>query len=200
MHHMESVSRLKVMEKRIKDAARLPQHEQKLGPFTDYRLSSVTALLSSGAEEMTRLETIWRFIKLLELVTELPNLGEHLESYWDAQYNVLWQLADHFNNAVWQKGLYELVYKHSLRSGKFGRTTLKTSNFCGRISIILERGKGKESRALWFSGEEKSPRKFGLGPGPEVPLNHAIEMVNDVVSDWPGNPEKQTKIMKPVTK
>ena len=149
---------------------------------------------------MTRLETIWRFIKLLELVTELPNLGEHLESYWDAQYNVLWQLADHFNNAVWQKGLYELVYKHSLRSGKFGRTTLKTSNFCGRISIILERGKGKESRALWFSGEEKSPRKFGLGPGPEVPLNHAIEMVNDVVSDWPGNPEKQTKIMKPVTK
>ncbi|KKS37451.1 MAG: hypothetical protein UV01_C0010G0027 [Parcubacteria group bacterium GW2011_GWA2_42_14] len=189
-----------VIAKRIEDDARLPQHEQQLGPFTDYRLSSITALLSSGAEEITRHKTILSFTKLLVQATGFSNLEEHLKSYWDAQYNVLWQLADRFNSAVWQKGLYNLINKHSLRVGRFRKTNLKTSNFCGRISVIFERGRGKKSQAIWFSGEEGNPRKFGLGPGPEVPLNRAIEMVGEVISGWPESPEKQTKIMKPAIK
>src|SRR3989344_7565726 len=117
-----------IIAQRVEDDAELPQHEQKLDPFTDYRISSLTKLLASGSEEMNRKTTIENLIKALERAIKTEGLGIQLRSYWDAQYNVLWQLADHFNNAVWQKGLYELVYKHSLRSGKFGRTTLKTSN------------------------------------------------------------------------
>src|SRR3989344_7872047 len=55
-----------IIAKRIEDDARLQQHEQRLGPFTDYNLSSLTALLSTSMEEMTRFETIRCFIKLLE--------------------------------------------------------------------------------------------------------------------------------------
>lgn len=183
-----------VIAQEVENDARLPQSKQKLGSFTNYNLSSLTALLSSSTEEITRLETIRSLTKLLEKVTEIPGLAEYLKSYWDAQYNVLWQLADRFNKNVWQKGLYGLVDKHSKRAGKFSQTELRTGNFCGRISVIFDRGQGR----IFFSGEEGSPSKLGLGPGPEAPLSTAIEMVEEVVSLWPSDPEKQEKKLKPI--
>lgn len=183
-----------VIARGVEKDSGLPQHKQKLGPFTDHDLSSLTALLSSSAEEITRFETIRNFTKLLDKAIAVPGLTEYLNSYWDAQYNVLWQLVDRFNKDVWQKGLYDLVYKYSQRVGKFSKTKLITGSFCGRTSIIFDRGKGR----IFFNGEESSPNKLALGPGPETPLYAAIEMIEEVISLWPSDTEKQAKILKPI--
>jgi len=185
-----------VIARGVEDDAKLPSYKQVLDPFTKHCVSSLTALLSLPSEEMSRDETIRDFTRTLELSTGISWLGILLRSYWDAQYNVLWQLADRFNKDIWQKGLYGLVYAHSHRSGRFRATKLQTSNFCGRIGITLDRGDG----VLWFRGMEGNPSSLALGAGPEVPLNHAIEMVEEVILLWPSDPEKQARIMKPMTK
>lgn len=184
----------------VEEDAKLPQHKQKLFTFTDDRVSSLTELLAFGSEEMSRERTIEYFTKVLELATEMKGLGIQLRSYWDAQYNVMWQMVNNFKKNVYHKGLYALIDKMPKRQGQFGKTELRTGASWEGINVVFSRGKKQNQRSIYFHGEEGHRDHLALGPGPEAPLSTAIEMVNDVISRWPQEPEKQAEIMKPSTK
>lgn len=169
---------------RVEDDDTLPQPTKVLGIFCD-RAPSLTALSSNEMEWMVREEGIGRCTALLEKTTKIPGLGIFLRGYWDAQYNTLWQLADHFKRVVWQKGLLEYVNNLPATGFRqqFGKTSLGVSELAGRVGIVLTRGR-KRQQKIYFRAFDNDPYTVSPYAGQEASLSVAIEMVTEVTDRW----------------
>jgi len=199
MPHYDTLQHLaKHIAEGIEDDARRPQHEKRLGIFSD-NLSSLTELVSSGSEEMLRAEKIRSLTDLLQKITGIKELGPFLAAYWNAKYITLEQAADRFCKRVWQQGLCELEKNTSARTlrGTFGKTKLATNYVIGSVGVIFCRGWGSSRTTIHFIGEHGNPERLYPGSGPEATLSQALEMVEEVISRWPSDPRKQSRIMRP---
>lgn len=140
-------------------------------------------------------------------------IENQIDKYCNAQDHVLKQTMDKFLRRVWWQGMYKMVAKNSSggMSGKFGETDLRTFRSGGRIMFTFaRRHKGKtgiyfggklvetlpyEEDSVSFVADDSDPLALGTGlQSLETTFRTALDMIEDVISNWPDSQKKREKI------
>jgi len=126
------------------------------------------------------------------------NVYRLIETYCATQSMFVQQSFDVFARRVYQKGLFEIIRNCKYRgmNGEFGETWLRSYILGGRIIFTFCRKNGDEHESqVSFVGEENDPFLFSAGlQSIDVDVHLCVEMIMDVVKNWPKSQTDQKKI------
>ena len=123
-----------------------------------------------------------------------------LDAVLNAERHILRLAFFRFLNSVFSKGLFDVIDSSSKRgmSGKFGNTTLRSFVVAGRMMLTFSRKYGDDEHTISYVLPDDDPH--GLGAGLQslyTDLQVAIEMIDDVILNWPSGEKHQKKAFKP---
>lgn len=142
------------------------------------------------------------------------NIRYRIDAYCNAQKHVLMQFFDKFLRSVYRHGMYEIIHGCGKRgmSGRFDGVELRIFVTAGRIMFTFGKRinknrdghymkRGKLYRNEWnisFIGEYDDPLCLSAGiQSVNADFRTALDMIEEVVKNWPKEITKQKKILKP---
>ncbi len=179
---------------------------------TGHKVPNITDLGASNLLDQTSaVQTALGFT--LKDVLDNDWIANQIHSYCNAQQIVLQQTFDKFLRLVYRRGLGEMADKCDLKgmSGKFGETVLRTCIVAGRIMFTFAKridtskpSHYKEGKDLivneWsvsFVGEDGDPLCLSAGiQSVACDFRTSLDMIEDVIQQWPKEPREQKKIFK----
>lgn len=155
--------------------------------------------VSFGSTE--RVLLIGMVSRLVAQMSGWPGAESQIEAYFKAKDTVIEQTLDEFLHRVYRRGLAKVIdnCKHRGMSGKFGNTELRSYVMAGRLELTFTRstpvGVGLDEYSISFMGEEgdESAKRFGI-QSIYAPFFEAIQMIEEVISNWPKFPPEQAKV------
>ncbi len=123
-----------------------------------------------------------------------------VEQYCNAQLHVLQLAFDTFLRLVYRKGMSQLAVECSVgwTHCQFGSTELRVACGIAQVQLIFVRGtKQNSEEELCFSFLMEEADALGLSAGVQfvcADLRTCLDMIDDVINHWPGDPDKQAKL------
>lgn len=124
-----------------------------------------------------------------------------IDAYFNAETTVLSKIWDRFLRQVYEQGLLRVIDESEVSagmSGRFGNVELRSLITAGRIMFTLakiEGGREELEESITFIGEEgdKKGYRFGI-QSIHCDFITAMDMINQVIANWPSEPAEQAKI------
>lgn len=154
---------------------------------------------------------------MLREITGQDWVESKIDTYCNAQSYVLQQAFDKFLRLVYRRGLCEVAEKCGVRgmSGRFSETDLRTYIMAGRIMFTFARRIDKSKDSYYKKGKDLFCNEWSVSfvgeDGDSLCLSAgiasvgcdfliALKMIEDVITHWPVNQDKQIKLFKADTK
>lgn len=136
---------------------------------------------------------------MIVAVTGKQWLEAEVGQYAQAELHLLEQCFDKFLRMVYKQGMFQMIKDCPMRgmSGNFGETELRVYVLAGRTMFTFARKQGDEEVSFSFVSDDVDPN--GLNSGVQsvyTDLFTCLNMIEDVIGNWPSNPEEQARVFK----
>ena len=162
---------------------------------TGHAVVSLTNIEGNGLDQSLLVETL----KDIFLKVGDQWVVNDIDTVFNAERHILRLAFYRFLNSVFSKGLFEVIDSSKKRgmSGKFGETNLRSFVAAGRMMLTFSRQYGADEHSISYVLPDDDPH--GLGAGVQslyTDLRVAIEMIDDVIENWPSEEKHQKKAFK----
>jgi hypothetical protein len=171
--------------------------EQYLKEVDRDTIPKLTEIAGGGLDRSLTITTLGLWVSK---ITRSGFMEERIKGYLEAQDNALDHVLREFNRRVYRQGLFQLTHECQVAgmSGKFGPTTLRTFYSAGRLMLTfvresLDTPRNEESVSFVADYEDSAGYRSGL-QSLHTSLPIAIEMINDVITNWPKTREGQAQV------
>jgi hypothetical protein len=127
------------------------------------------------------------------------HISHQIDAYCNAQIHVIQQYFDRFLREVYRKGLFQIIENSKVKGmcGKFGNTELWSFSMAGRLTFTFARKEADEEIWASFIVEDGDPTGYTGGQGScNTNFVQTLELLSDVISNWPTLSDEQLKSYK----